>query len=249
MTYAKTAPQGAGVFIWQPGACDGGDWGKITARAQQAKLGWVALHNFYSAASIKACKDAGLYVAYSQYCTPANVHGVLESAVNAMAVGADGILLDLEAEWEADLQVTYAQQRDAAIAFLTKVRTAIGETWIGNAGAWQLPKIHPSYPDTIFARYVDAALPEQYWTEQYPNISAQADLDASMKQWATYSDVQGYKALIPIGPGYGTNTNPAAGHQPLVQRDFQNFVQRQQTFAVWSYLHMPQFCWDVLAAR
>ena len=246
---AKVAPQGAGVFIWMPDKCEGGDWGKIVARLQAAKVSWVALHNFYSTQAITALKAAGLYVAYSEYCTPGNAQGAVAAVTAAMADGVDGILLDMEIEWEGTAAVPYAQKRDAAIAFLTKVRTAIGDTWLGNAGAWAFPKVHYAYPDTLIAKYVDAALPERYWTEQYIGTTAQQHLDGSEAQWKTYPDVQGYKAVIPIGAGYGTNTFSPGGNQALTQPDFENFTGRQDTFAVWSYLHMPNWAWSVLGAR
>ena len=242
-----TAPTGVGIFIWEPSYCEGGDWGKIIEKATQIGLKWIILHGFWSQPVISRLHTAGFYVAYSAYVTPNGADNAVADFSRAKTAGVDAVLIDAEVEWET-LDGHPCWRGVEATAFITKLRQAMGDTWIGNAGAWQWPKMHPQYPDKEFAMGVDAAMPERYWTEFSPDTPYAKSVTESELEWKTYADVRGYKAVIPIGSAYGLNGEVKAGHQDLKPEDLRDFLMRNDTCALWSWLHIPDFAWNVISA-
>jgi len=247
------SPKGAGVFIWQPGACCGGDWTRIIAKLQAAKITHVALHNFgvgqLLQTAVNTLLAAGIYPQYSSYARPEDDLDVwVKNATIAAKLGCKGILFDAELEWEVGEDGKLKWWGPTATEFVMKLRDSIGpDVWLGDAGAWAFPLSHREYPDKEFSAVVDAAVPELYWTES--NLPYDEFMERSSQQWATYPDVQGYKATIPIGAGYGTNTSPGGGHTPLLQADFQKFITSNQTFSLWSFMHLPAWAWTMLGNR
>ena len=248
----KRAPSGLGVFIWEISYCEGGDVEKIIAKAKQAGLSWLILHEIIVVPEgiIAKLKAAGFYVACSFYSVPGQpqVQAFIHKAVTAVALGVDAILVDAEEFWEKLPDGGQGWRGPEATAFVTALRTAVGDdVWIGDAGAWQLPKSHPTYPDKEFSALMDGALPERYFTEFEATVSYEKAMENSEAEWAQYPDVQGYKVVIPIGPAYGTNTHPSGGHQPLRPEDFGNFLQRYPTSALWSWVHCPAWAWEMMS--
>jgi len=246
------APVGPGMFIWQPRYCEGGDWTKIIERLKTARVGWVALHNFGTQlGAVKMLKDVGIYVAYSIYVTPGSTLSCIANSKVAVENGVDAVLFDAELAWEVDSTNPKKLKwwGPQATTFVNSMRAAVGDTYLADAGAWAFPRMHAEYPDREFAAVVDAAMPERYWTEGRTGYPYAAFMEDSETQWTSYPDVQGYKSIIPIGPTYGTNTSPSGGNQPLQQSDFTNFIQTNPTCGLWSYMHTPQWAWDVLVNR
>lgn len=240
---SATAPTGLGMFIWEPSYCEGGNWTKIIAKAKASGFTWLILHNFYSKAVIEALKTAGFYVAYSFYCTPNGGTGPIAGAQAARDYGCDAVLFDAETPWEVNGWIG-----PEATAFVKALRAAVGnDCFLGNDGAWQMPKYHPAYPDKEFAAVADAAMPERYWTEFPPSTTYATAIANSESEWKTYADVQTYKSVIPIGSAYGTNTSPGGGHQPLNEADLRDFITRYPTCALWSWMHTPEWAWDLFA--
>jgi len=240
-------PSGPGMFIWEPSQCEGGNWTTIVQKAQASGLTWLALHNFYSQAVIAQLKEAGFYVAYSFYCTPNGGNGPIQGAAAARSYGVDAVLFDAETPWEVLPNGQPGWRGPEATAFVTALRAAVGpDCFLADDGAWQLPRSHPAYPDKEFAAVADAAMPEVYWTEFPPTTTYAQAIANSESQWQTYPDVQGYKSVIRIGSAYGTNGAVPGGHQPLNAQDLKDFLTRYRTCALWSWMHVPPFGWEVL---
>jgi len=235
---SKVIPEGLGVFVWLPAKC--GSWDVIIAKAKEHGVKWLIVHNAQGPYAL--IKSAGLQAAYSGYLYPTATDKYIQQAKKAVDAGADIVLFDAETEWE---QGGYKGLQ--ASTFETTLRQTLGDSvWIGNAGAWQWPEKHPVYPDTAFARGIDGALPERYWTEFDYKTPYSAAIGESEKEWERYKDVHGYKSVIPIGSAYGTNTSPPGGHQDLREEDLRDFLTRFPTCALWSWLHIPPFGWDVI---
>jgi hypothetical protein len=235
------------MFIWEPSHCENGNWNTIITKAKASGFTWLIMHNFYSQAVIQQLKAAGFYVAYSFYCTPSGGDGPIAGAAAAVKYGCDAILFDAETPWETDANGNPTWHGPEATQFITHLRSAIGDTYLANAGAWQRPQFHPKYPDKEFALVADAAMPEVYWTEYPPSTPYAKAISDSEDAWKTYPDVQGYKEVIRLGSAYGTNGTIPGGHSPLNEADLQDFITRYPTCALWSWMHVPQFGWDLFA--
>lgn len=243
------APSGAGIFVWLPQHCEGGDAMAVAAKARLCGLTWVALHNFFSVEYISKLRAADLFVAYSSYSLPgaAQTAAFVDRARMARAAGADAVLVDAELEWEK-VGGSVGDRSAEALDFAKRLRSAVGEDcWIGDAGAWAEPKFHPTYPDSAFGAVVDAAMPERYWTEFSASTPYAKSIEESEDEWQVTG--QKYRSVVPVGCAYGTNTPVPAGHQALKPEDLRDFVLRYPTFALWSWMHMPPWGWDILRDR
>jgi hypothetical protein len=239
------------MFVWCPHLCEGGDWGAIAAKARASGFSWLILHEYMSATVTSALQAAGFWVGYSFYSVPGEVETAhqIDQAKRALDAGVNGICVDAEEFWERLPDGRPGWRGTEAEHFALKLRTAIGDTWLANDGAWQWPRSHPQYPDVEFAQWVDAAMPERYWTEFSPHVSYDKAIRESELQWATYPDVLRYRSTIPIGSCYGINGELPAGHQPLALPDLENFMGRYATAALWDWMHCPKVAWELLARR
>jgi hypothetical protein len=243
------------MFIWQWSQCEKGDVDAIIAKAKRCGISWVAVHMTADCLPhVAALRAAGLYVAAWSYCVP----GQLETAAwiaNAVACRinfkVDAILPDCEIEWEtrkdADGNVHPSDRRPEAKVFADRLRAALGDDcFIGNCGAWQWPSRHGVYPDHAFGAFWDAGMPERYWTMFSSTEPASAALDESEKEWADKMNAGAYKTLIPIGSAFDGSGN---GGQPLRPSDVSDFLDRQETCALWSWQHVPPIIWALLEQR
>lgn len=246
---AGVAPNGLGLFLWLPQNCEGGDWDAIIAKAKDHGITWFALHNYFNAGVVQKLKTAGFYVAYSFYTSPnQNIDAQCQAAGTAAHHGCDAILFDAETTWETEPDGKTPKWRGPeATIFMQKLRAAVSDDcYLANAGAWNWPSYHKQYPDREFAAIADAAMPERYWTEFPPGRTYDAIIAESEHEWTTVPDVLGYKAVIPIGAGYGTNGTVPGGHRPLDVNDLKDFITRYPTCSLWSWMHLPKECWDMI---
>ena len=248
---SATAPAGLGIFLWQWSQCEGGNVDNIISKAKRCDITWVALHfDNVMPDLVTKFHTARIYVAAWDYCVPGDLSYIPE-AKRVLLSGVDAILPDCEIEWETrklpDGSVVPSDRRPEAILFAQQLRQALGDNcWIGNCGAWQWPDRHPIYPDHAFGTYWDAGLPERYWTMFSKTESAASALDESEKEWADPMNIGAYKSLIPIGSAFDGS---AQGGQPLRAADVSDFLDRQETCALWSWQHIPPIIWALLEAR
>jgi hypothetical protein len=243
------APSGLGIFIWQWSQCEGGNIDAIISKAKRCNITWLAIHmDAVATARVNALHAAGLYVAAWKYCVPGD--DFVTHAVLCRQSGCDAIFPDCEIEWEThklpDGSVVPSDRRTEAATFAKALRDALPNTFIGNCGAWQWPDRHPIYPDHAFGSFWDAGMPERYWTMFSPTEPASAALDESEKEWDDKMNVGAYKMLIPIGSAFDGS---AQGGQPLRPSDVSDFLDRQQTCALWSWQHVPPIIWALLEQR
>lgn len=139
------------------------------------------------AQSVAALKAAGLAVGAWAYVYPDQVQTQAKVIADACA-GADYLVIDAEAPFEAPAMAT------AAEALGTALRVLLSELPIGLT-TFAVPHLHPAFPYAAFARWVDCMLPQVYW--------ADAGMDPrTMLSEAVTGVAQYGKPVIPIGQAY-----------------------------------------------
>ncbi|HEX3798128.1 MAG TPA: hypothetical protein VH413_05450 [Verrucomicrobiae bacterium] len=128
-----------------------------------------------------------------------NVPGEINAALSSLDQGADGFIMDAESEYDASGQSTAAQQYCAGI------RARYPNTFLAFAPIYDVVNVaqHPNFPATVFGRYCDAAMPQDYW-QYYGDTPPQmvADMDTVWTTWQnglTGTNRQAIKPIIPIG--------------------------------------------------
>ena len=196
----KKAPSGLGFWIAFPRLI--GDVSTIVAALLDVGASWVAPRygvgkdrdKSWSPAHTKACLDAGLDVYPWVFSYPWQIPGEVALAKAAIAEGATGWIVDAEAPWSTGTG-------GSAIVYGDQLRAALGDTWIADA-PWSHISWHPDYPVREFARWVDARLPQAYWTEHGQRLAV--TLSNTKAQWAALLAAgMTERPVWPIGVTYG----------------------------------------------
>lgn len=139
--------------------------------------------------------------------SPANVTGEINVALNALALGADGFIIDAEIEYE-----TNATRVADANLYAGTLKTNYPTRFLAHA---PFPYInsHPTYPYIQFGILCDAVMPQDYWGAI--GISAPTMVVNMNTKWITWqngltgANTNAIKPIIPIGQSY----SPVTGAQ------------------------------------
>jgi hypothetical protein len=144
---------------------------EVAAIARSAGVGYVLIKSGqdasywstrYTADAVKAFTDQGMHVFAWPYVTPANVSGSIDAAVAAANVpGTDGLVLDVEVEWEQN-----GDHKQAAIDLCSGIRAKKPDVWLGYTSfGWV--NYHPGFPWAEFdGNCGDAFFPQVYWSDR-----------------------------------------------------------------------------------
>lgn len=144
-------------------------------------------------------RAAGLQVYAWVYLYAANPDEA-DRAVSVMKTGLfDGLIVDVEGEFERSENVRTNTRSSRLAAYLTKVR-AVSKV-LAYAPFWK-PSVHTGLLYDQWNRTVDVAMPQAYW--QLASMTPKAMLDATASDWRSLS-VQP-KRLIPAGDPNSTAT-------------------------------------------
>jgi hypothetical protein len=154
-----------GMWIWYVDHSEGGDVGRIVARANRAGIGTLYIKagdggdywSQFSSSLVEALHQGGLDVCAWQF-----VYGespVAEAKVGAAAVrhGADCLVIDAEAQYEG----RYA----SADRYVRALRARIGPTFPLSLAGFPYVDYHPSFPYSVFFGPEGASFnqPQMYW--------------------------------------------------------------------------------------
>jgi peptidoglycan hydrolase-like protein with peptidoglycan-binding domain len=163
-----TAFEGQGMWIWYVSQSDGGNVASIVAQAHAAGVSTVFVKssdgssNYWSQFSPQLVAELhanGLKVCAWQYVYGTNPAGEANLGAEAVANGADCLVIDAEAEYEGH----YA----AAQTYITDLRAEIGATYPLGLASFPYVSYHPSFPYSVFLGPDGAQYnaPQMYWKD------------------------------------------------------------------------------------
>ncbi|OAT84846.1 hypothetical protein [Desulfotomaculum copahuensis] len=186
--------RGKYVWIWQ--LDQSGEPRQIITRALGMGLtgllvkGWDGSRYWPQIGSIAGpAHDAGLLVGAWGYSYGTDPRGEAKAAAQAVAAGADWLVVDAEEEYE----------KPAGADMATRLGTAFRNIFSGipvGYTSFGIPDLHPEFPWDEFSRWCDAVLPQVYWGlfKMTPEVALSRCL-AGLKQF--------YKPVVPAGQCYG----------------------------------------------
>jgi len=111
----------------------------------------------FDADTVNRCHAAGLKIFGWAYAYGNNVQGEINVALNALNLGADGVIIDAEAEYE-----TNAFNNAKAIKYCQAIKQKYPTRLLAH-GPSPSVHFHPSFPYLEFGTYVDVTMPQDYW--------------------------------------------------------------------------------------
>jgi hypothetical protein len=148
--------------------------------------------------------NAGLKIFGWGYAYGNNVAGEINVAVNALNLGADGFIIDAEAEYE-----TNTNRFANAITYASAIKTNYPNRFLAHAPFPYL-NVHSGFPYVQFGQYCDAVMPQDYWGAigtTPENVVVQ--MNSRWRTWQTAvatTNPAAIKPLIPLGQSYAPVT-------------------------------------------
>ncbi len=163
-----TAFEGQGMWIWYVGQSDKGSVAAIVAQAHAAGVTTLFIKssdgssNYWSQFSPQLVAELhanGLRVCAWQYVYGSNPVGEAALGAEAVANGADCLVIDAEAEYEGH----YA----AAQTYIDELRAKIGANYPVALASFPYVSYHPSFPYSVFLGPGGAQYnaPQMYWKD------------------------------------------------------------------------------------
>src|SRR3954470_20619046 len=160
--------QGNGMWIWEVDRSEGGDPVAIAARAHSAGISTVFVKSSDGATSrwpqfnpafVQALKAQGLKVCAWQYVYGNDPAGEAALGADAVASGADCLVIDAESQYEGK----YA----AAQQYMAALRAAVGPAYPIGLTSFPYVDYHPRLPYSVFLAPggAQANLPQVYWKD------------------------------------------------------------------------------------
>lgn len=188
-----TRLNGKHLWIWEADSC-GGAAGIIATAKEIGATGVVI--KCADGATIwpqfaqvaPAIKAAGLVLGAWAYVYPADPQGQAAALVDAVAQGAEFLIVDAEIEFEA------AHMDTCAEALGDAVRALLPYTIIGYS-TFSEPRVHRAFPYPAFSTWCDFAAPQVYWGDA--GMAPHAMLDNCLADFAAFG-----KRVFPVGQAY-----------------------------------------------
>jgi hypothetical protein len=230
---------GAGMWIWELPKSEGGDAAAIAARAQAAGISTVFVKSSDGATSrwaqfntvlVQNLHAYGLHVCAWQYVYGSDPAGEAALGADAVAAGADCLVIDAEKEYEGE----YAQ----AQTFMFDLRSAVGPAYPIGFTSFPYVDYHGALPYSVFLGPggAQANLPQVYWKTIGGTVDAvSAHTLAANRIYGT--------PIAPLGQAYD---NPP-------QADIERFRAIWAGYGSggiswWSWQSAAQPAWDAIAA-
>ena len=141
-----------------------------------------------------------------------DVPGEIELAAKIYGMGADGFLLDAEAEWETrKLENNF----EKAIQLCSAIKARFPNKFLAHA-PMPVIHVHTTFPYKEFGYYCDAVMPQYYWQEggvgkiaEYSPTVMVAKMDVEWRNWQNSLQGKWTNAIKPLAPiGQAWNTTP-----------------------------------------
>jgi len=194
-----TAFAGQGMWIWYMSASDGGSVASIVAQAHAAGVSTLFIKssdgssNYWSQFSPQLVAELhanGLKACAWQYVYGTNPTGEAELGAQAVANGADCLVIDAESQYEGH----YA----AAQTYIETLRAKIGPSYPVGLASFPYVNYHASFPYSVFLGPGGAQFnaPQMYWHDIGTSV-AQVFV-TTFEQNLIYG-----RPILPLGQTYG----------------------------------------------
>ena len=194
-----TAFEGQGMWIWYLSQSDGGSIPAIVAQAHAADVSTLLIKssdgasNYWSQFSPQLVAEFhanGLKVCAWQYVYGTNPVGEAELGAQAVADGADCLVIDAESEYEG----RYA----AAQTYIDTLRAKIGPNYPLALASFPYVSYHPTFPYSVFLGPGGAQYnaPQMYWKDIGVSV------DTVYANTYIANRIYG-RPLFPLGQTYG----------------------------------------------
>lgn len=230
-------PHGLGIWIAFPKMI--GDPYETVARLCEIGAHWVAprgadgsreIHD-WTPEHTAVCREYDIDVYRWTFSRPEQIDGEVQLAMKWRGEGDAGYIIDAEMPW--------AHKKALASIYGRKLREAVGTDYFVADAPWAYVHYHPEYPWMEFDAFVDAHMPQYYWTEI--GVSMTRCCDTADMSW----DRKGHQAfarpIYPIGVTYGKEELVALGAAPcpssIKTSDVGAFIDRysdRQAYSLYS---------------
>jgi uncharacterized membrane protein YgcG len=230
---------GAGMWIWYLSGAAGGNPTAIAAQAKAAGIrtlyikssdGPTSFWSQFTPAMVQTFHALGLNVCAWQYVYGKNPVGEAAMGAEAVADGADCLVIDAESEYEGNYW--------AAQTYIEDLRAAIGPAYPVGLTSFPYTNVHPTEPYSVFfgpdgAQY---DVPQVYWQDLGTTP------DAAYAQ--TYIENRIYnRPIVPIGQSYnGVPTSAITRFRQLTT------AYGAVGFSLWSWSTTTTASWAALEA-
>jgi hypothetical protein len=236
---SASALEGQGMWIWYMSKSNGGSVASIAARAHASGVSTLFIKssdgssNYWSQFSAQLVAELhanGLRACAWQYVYGTNPKGEANLGAQAVANGADCLVIDAEAEYEGH----YA----AAQTYINELRARIGASYPLALASFPYVSYHPSLPYSVFLGPGGAQFnaPQMYWHD----IGTSVDTVYAN----TYIANRIYtRPIFPLGQTYGGVSNA----------DLLRFREEAVDYGAtglsfWDWQETPSGGWSTLAA-
>jgi hypothetical protein len=236
---SASALEGQGMWIWYMSQSNGGSVPAIAARAHAADVSTLFIKssdgssNYWSQFSPQLVGELhanGLRACAWQYVYGTNPKGEASLGAQAVANGADCLVIDAEAEYEGH----YA----AAQTYIAELRAKIGPSYPVALASFPYVSYHPSFPYSVFlgpgaAQY---NAPQMYWKDIGVSVdTVYANTYIANRIYA--------RPIFPLGQTYGGVSSSD------VLRFREEAVDYGATgLSFWDWQETPASGWSALAA-
>ncbi len=247
--------KGKGYFLWQILKSDGGDAGRIAARAKAAGLTHILIkiadgatwaYNYdpvrkidYIPPVAAALRSAGIRVWGWHYVRGDDPVGEARLAVQrTKALGLDGYVIDAETEYKQPGKKVAAQR------FMQELRAGLPSLPIG-LSSYRYPQLHYQLPYTQFLERCDFAMPQVYFEFAH---NPEDQLERSVAQ---YQALRPARPIFVTGPTYNHNAwRPSPDEVTRFLRRAQEMKIEAANFWAYDFATRPTMIdlWDAVAS-
>jgi hypothetical protein len=231
--------EGQGMWIWYLSKSDGGNVASIVAQAHAAGVTTLFVKssdgstNYWSQFSPQLVQELhanGLRVCAWQYVYGTNPTGEANLGAEAVANGADCLVIDAEAEYEGH----YA----AAQTYIDELRAKIGPTYPLALASFPYVSYHPSLPYSVFLGPNGAQYnaPQMYWKDIGVSV------DTVYANTFIANRIYG-RPIFPLGQTYG-----GVSSSDLLRFREEAADYGSTGYSFWDWQETPTSLWSVLAA-
>ena len=234
-----TAFEGQGMWIWYLSKSEGGSVAAVVAQAHAAGVSTLYIKssdgpsNYWSQFSPQLVAELhanGLKVCAWQYVYGTNPAGEAALGAEAVANGADCLVIDAEAEYEGH----YA----AAQTYITDLRAKIGAAYPLGLASFPYVSYHPTFPYSVFLGPNGAQYnaPQMYWKDIGNSVDT-----VYANTWIANRIYE--RPIYPLGQTYG---GVSATELLRFREEAVDYGATGLSF--WDWQETPASLWTTLAA-